>query len=86
MNRYVSNVLNYVFDLYRVNVCPFQGSRTIRTEEAVLISLAKFSPYLAASGDTKIPSKSSGAVKECNAPPVVEFSDGRVSEESSDSD
>lgn len=36
-----------LFDMW-VNVCQFQGSRTIRTEEAVLITLAKLSPLLAA--------------------------------------
>ena len=34
-----------LFDLW-LNTCPFQGSRTIRTEEAVMISLAKVSPFL----------------------------------------
>ncbi len=32
--------------IVRVNTCPFQGSRTIRTEEAVLISLAFFQPFI----------------------------------------
>jgi Putative RNA methyltransferase len=71
----------------RVNVCPFQGSRTIRTEEAVLISLAKFSPYITASGQTtKSPSNEvvSGSAAQQITPPIA-FSDDRVSEESSDS-
>lgn len=34
-----------LFDFY-VNTCPEQGSRTIRTEEAVLISLAALQPHL----------------------------------------
>jgi predicted SPOUT superfamily RNA methylase MTH1 len=34
-----------LFDLW-LNTCPFQASRTIRTEEAVLISLAKMNPFL----------------------------------------
>lgn len=34
-----------LFDYY-VNTCPNQGSRTIRTEEAVLISLATLRPHL----------------------------------------
>lgn len=29
-----------------VNTCPSQGSRTIRTEEAVLISLARLAPLI----------------------------------------
>lgn len=36
-----------MFDVY-VNTCPGQGSRTIRTEEAVLVSLAALQPYLSA--------------------------------------
>lgn len=34
-----------LFDFY-VNTCPAQGSRTIRTEEALLVSLAALQPYL----------------------------------------
>jgi methyltransferase len=34
-----------LFDFY-VNTCPFQGSRTIRTEEAIPISLATLQPHL----------------------------------------
>lgn len=36
-----------LFDMY-VNTCPDQGSRTIRTEEAILISLAYLQPALQA--------------------------------------
>jgi hypothetical protein len=42
----------------RVNTCPYQGSRTIRTEEAVLISLASFQPFIEMNtvpADKKIP-------------------------------
>jgi len=35
-----------VFDHY-VNICPFQGSRTIRTEEALLITMTALRPRLA---------------------------------------
>ncbi|XP_047380405.1 putative methyltransferase C9orf114 homolog isoform X2 [Sciurus carolinensis] len=38
-----------LFDLY-VNTCPSQGSRTIRTEEAILISLAALQPSLTQAG------------------------------------
>ncbi|KAF4016737.1 hypothetical protein G4228_008219 [Cervus hanglu yarkandensis] len=38
-----------LFDLY-VNTCPNQGSRTIRTEEAILISLAALQPGLTQAG------------------------------------
>mmetsp|Transcript_6727 Transcript_6727/g.9769 ORF Transcript_6727/g.9769 Transcript_6727/m.9769 type:complete len:444 (-) Transcript_6727:67-1398(-) len=34
-----------LFDLW-LNTCPHQGSRTIRTEEAVLISLARLRPFI----------------------------------------
>ena len=34
-----------MFDMY-VTTCPFQGSRTIRTEEAVSISLASLQPAI----------------------------------------
>ncbi len=34
-----------MFDMY-VNTCPFQGSRTIRTEEAISISLASLQPFI----------------------------------------
>lgn len=37
--------ISLLFDLY-VNTCPKQGSRTIRTEEAVLISLAELRKLL----------------------------------------
>ena len=36
-----------MFDVW-VNTCPGQGSRTIRTEEAVLVSLAALQPALTA--------------------------------------
>jgi len=32
--------------LVRLNICPLQGSRTIRTEEAVLLGLARLNPYI----------------------------------------
>ena len=38
-----------LFDRW-LNTCPNQGSRTIRTEEALLISLAYFQPALQSSG------------------------------------
>ncbi|KAJ1503664.1 hypothetical protein HMI54_001267 [Coelomomyces lativittatus] len=40
--------LDKLFDQY-LNVCPFQGVRTIRTEEAVLITLSTLQGYLGAS-------------------------------------
>jgi hypothetical protein len=64
-----------------VNICPYQGSRTIRSEEAVLIGLAKFSPLLAASASRK-----SDVKKPAPAPPLVDFTDDEPSEESSESE
>ena len=34
-----------LFDMY-LNTCPKQGSRTIRTEEAILVSLAALRPKI----------------------------------------
>ena len=45
-----------LFDKW-INICPYQGSRTIRSEEAVLIALAKLSPFLAKSAQTSSTSK-----------------------------
>lgn len=43
-----------LFDVW-LNVCPDQGSRTIRTEEAVLITLARLRPLIRASGQPDKP-------------------------------
>lgn len=72
-----------MFDVW-VNICPYQGSRTIRSEEAVFIALAKLSPYIAKnalSSETKGKKKSRVVKTE-----DVEFSDAAVSDESSDED
>lgn len=45
-----------LFD-YWINTCPDQGSRTIRTEEAMLISLSALSPYLRTHAATEDASK-----------------------------
>jgi len=37
--------VNKLFDCY-LNTCPSQGLRTIRTEEAMMISLAVINPIL----------------------------------------
>jgi predicted SPOUT superfamily RNA methylase MTH1 len=34
-----------LFDMY-LNTCPAQGSRTIRTEEALLITMSLLRPYI----------------------------------------
>jgi len=66
---------------FRVNICPFQGSRTIRTEEAVLISLARLSPFVSTNGGSDVV-----VDKEVVDADSVEFSDDSPSEESSNSD
>jgi len=77
-----------LFDMW-VNTCPYQGSRTIRTEEAIWVSLARLRPHLFPSNVSGVgkgdgmASKSphhSNSVKE----KPVEFSDEAPSEESSD--
>ena len=71
-----------LFDMW-VNVCEFQGSRTIRTEEAVLISLARLRPMLFAKTAAAI--ATDGMKKEENKElsATVEFSDDEPSDESS---
>lgn len=67
-----------LFNLW-VNTCPFQGSRTVRTEEAVMISLARLRPFIAENTESKDAHKP----KKTKAPIEVEFSDDASSEESS---
>lgn len=59
-------------------MCPFQGSRTIRTEEAVLISLARLSPFLSSNKEVK------AAVTAEEDSSSEDFSDDSPSDESSD--
>jgi hypothetical protein len=72
----------------RVNICPYQGSRTIRSEEAVLIGLAKFSPLLAAASASS--GKKGGGTKNSQKvtveTPKIEFTDEEPSDESSESE
>lgn len=69
-----------LFDLW-VNTCPYQGSRTIRTEEAVLLTLARFRPHIVSRGDSA--TKAPKVIKDED----LNFSDGDdLSEESSDED
>jgi len=74
-----------MFDCW-LNACPLQGSRTIRTEEAVLLTLARLNPIIekCASGITNTTNITSSEEKIVSKP--IEFSDASVSEESSDSD
>jgi len=69
-----------LFDIW-VNICPYQGSRTIRTEEAVLIALSRLSPFIAKNGVAESQSKRKNRVEKTED---VVFSDESVSEESSD--
>ena len=76
----------------RVNVCPYQGSRTIRTEEAILISLARLSPFVSSNkqtmpGDDKTSSEGRGtddaSDKDAESGESSAFSDDDPSDESS---
>jgi len=73
-----------MFDVW-VNIAPYQGSRTIRTEEAVFITLSRLSPYIAKNGLTSEAEKNSSTKQKAVVKTDdVEFSDGSISEESSD--
>ena len=80
-----------LFDLW-LNTCPFQGSRTIRTEEAVMISLAKINPFLMrAAHDKEIFSQDQEEEHQednefSDESPSDESSEEESSEESSDDD
>ena len=67
-----------LFDLW-VNTVPYQGSRTVRTEEAVIISLARLSPFLAKNIEGKQVKTKSETLREKEP---VKFSDTEVSDES----
>lgn len=76
-----------MFDKW-INICPYQGSRTIRSEEAVLITLAKLSPLLTKSAQTT--SSTGGTLtisqKEESSGKFPLEDDEQLSEESSDED
>mmetsp|Transcript_16961 Transcript_16961/g.37039 ORF Transcript_16961/g.37039 Transcript_16961/m.37039 type:complete len:531 (-) Transcript_16961:132-1724(-) len=77
-----------LFDLW-INVCKYQGSRTIRTEEAVLITLAKLSPHFLLDGSKQQQQegkKSKTKKNEAEVAPLVFDDDDNVSEESSEDD
>ena len=69
-----------LFDIW-VNICPYQGSRTIRTEEALLIALSRLSPFIAKNGIADSQSKRKTRVEKTVD---INFSDEAISEESSD--
>lgn len=75
-----------LFDTW-VNVCPYQGSRTIRSEEALFITLARLSPFIARNvllGTTTQSNKGGKKGQPVTKTEDIEFSDEAVSEESSD--
>jgi methyltransferase len=78
-----------LFDVW-LNICPYQGSRTIRTEEAVMIGLAKLSPFLTKSALDKpfevAKEEEEGEQVAMERQDDVEFSDETPSEESSEED
>jgi predicted SPOUT superfamily RNA methylase MTH1 len=77
-----------MFDQW-VNICPFQGSRTIRTEEAVMITLAKLGSMLSSNAsngalNTDETPSSNRRKEETNV--KIDLSDDDVSEESGSED
>jgi methyltransferase len=70
-----------LFDFW-VNTVPFQGSRTVRTEEAVIISLARLSPFLMKNKDESQNSKAKSATISEQSTECPRFSDSEISEES----
>jgi hypothetical protein len=70
-----------LFDVW-VNICPYQGSRTIRSEEAVFIALARLSPFIVKNANLETQSKGGkkGPVAKMED---VEFSNKAVSDENS---
>lgn len=78
-----------MFDQW-VNICPLQGSRTIRTEEAVMIALAKLGPVLSSSPETASPKEHVSNTLAVNVSgvqtmtkPKLELDDDDISDESS---
>jgi methyltransferase len=70
-----------MFDRW-INICPFQGSRTIRSEEAVLIALARLSPFLAeAACRTPIETNKEAETVKAN---TADIDEDEVSDESDD--
>jgi hypothetical protein len=70
-----------LFDIW-VNICPYQDSRTIRSKEAVFITLAMLSPFIAKNANQGTQSKG-GKKGPMAKTEDVEFSDKAVSNENS---
>jgi methyltransferase len=79
------NLSHTLFDKW-VNVCPYQGSRTIRTEEAILITLAKLNPQLLAAGINEDTSKETQYDEDDDSSPVLAQDASNLSDESSDNE
>ncbi|GKY98406.1 hypothetical protein MPSEU_000798100 [Mayamaea pseudoterrestris] len=70
-----------MFDQW-VNICPYQGSRTIRTEEAVMITLSKLGPMLSSRASSDAFETHQERTNSCRSV-VMKMSDDEVSDESS---
>jgi hypothetical protein len=70
-----------LFDVW-VNICPYQGSRTIRSKEAVFIALARLSPFIAKNANPGTQSKG-GKKGPMAKREDMEFSNKVVSDENS---
>jgi hypothetical protein len=70
-----------LFDVW-VNICPYQGSRTTQSKEAVFITLTRLSPFIAKNANPGTQSKGGkkGPVAKTED---VEFSNKAVSNENS---
>ena len=82
MTHWHSPALLKIFHFERVNICPFQGSRTIRTEEAVMIGLSKLGPLLA----SNVPVSDVTQMAHTKPNDDIELNDGGVSDETSESE
>jgi hypothetical protein len=70
-----------LFDIW-VNICPYQGSRTIQSEEAVFITLARLNPFIAKNANPGTQSKG-GKKGPVTKTEDMEFSNKAVSNENS---
>jgi len=71
-----------LFDVW-LNICPYQGSRTIRTEEAILIGLSRLSPYTSGNTPEAVTSDCSDKNKKLFETTDIQISDEEISDESS---
>mmetsp|Transcript_30222 Transcript_30222/g.29114 ORF Transcript_30222/g.29114 Transcript_30222/m.29114 type:complete len:451 (-) Transcript_30222:220-1572(-) len=71
-----------LFDIW-MNICPYQASRTIRTEEAILITLSRMSPHMF-QNITSSTDRNQNKLLSDEKVETVKFSDSEPSDESSD--